>query len=71
MASVLASLPSALRARLRSALTALDVEAIQHVLDEIGRLDGMASDTLRVLIANYQYGPLLRIIDDIDSEEFS
>jgi signal transduction histidine kinase/ligand-binding sensor domain-containing protein/CheY-like chemotaxis protein len=67
VARSLASLPVPLRARLRKALTQLDVAAIQRVLDEIGGTNSDASDTLRALTANYQYGQLLRIIDNVDS----
>jgi len=67
VAQALASLPAPVRARLRRALEQLDVAAVQGVLDEIRGLNGDASDTLRALTANYQYGQLLHIIDDVES----
>ena len=67
VAQALGSLPGSLRARLRSALAQLDVAAVQGVVDEIEGLDGDVSNTLRALTANYQYGQLLHIIDDVDS----
>jgi len=69
VANVLVSLPAASRAKLRSAIAALDVAGIQSVLDGIAGLNREGSETLRALAANYQYGQLLRIIDDVESRE--
>jgi CheY-like chemotaxis protein len=68
VAAVLVSLPVPLRAKLRNALAQLDVATVQAVLDEIGRRDSDGADTLRALTANYQYGDLLRLIEDLDSK---
>jgi signal transduction histidine kinase/ActR/RegA family two-component response regulator len=64
----IASLPAPLRAMLYSALVQLDVAEVQRALDEIGEIDRDAADTLRGSAANYRYGRLLRLIDNLESE---
>jgi signal transduction histidine kinase/ligand-binding sensor domain-containing protein/CheY-like chemotaxis protein len=68
VAAMVASLPPPLRAKLRNALIELDVETVQLVLDVIGDLSSDASETLRTLTTNYQYGDLLRIIEKVESK---
>jgi CheY-like chemotaxis protein len=68
VSAALASLPEVSRRALRAALVELDPEAVRKLLQEIPGRSTEALDALRVLADTYQYGQLLRILDDIHTE---
>jgi CheY-like chemotaxis protein len=60
----MASLPLPLRAALHNALIELDTEAVSRALSEIHAYNSEMSNALQALTDNYQYGRLLRMMEN-------